>query len=149
MTSAVKYPNNFSTNRSQIIKSSNTCRTLSRPSTGSNVNKIRSSATTKRAQHIYKTRNEIERWAYNDDKIEVGYESDEIKSIDDNYLDRIVDKDFDEVVLDKRTMEMKQNLIHGMLKKIRDDKKFVIEMTRKDPDFVFELDVCGTCIKYI
>ncbi len=139
MTSALK---NFSLNGSQIKRSNTTC-TESRPSTGKSLQPrpLTTSSTAKRAQYMRKTKNEIERWAYNDDRVEIGYESDEIKSVDDDYIDKIAEKDYEEIVLDKRTMEKKQQRVHHILKNMRDAKRFYLEMAKKNPDYEFKLEV--------
>ena len=144
MTSALK---NFSLNGSQIKRSNTTCTTESRHSTGRSLqSRPLTSASVKRAQYMRKTKNEIERWAYNDEKIEIGYESDEVKSVDDDYIDKIAEKDFNEIVLDKRTMEKKQHKLHDLLKNMRDARKFYLEMAKKNPDYEFKLEVKLLCL---
>ncbi len=91
----------------------------------------------KRATQIFKAKNEIERWAYGTDNVEeIGYESDEVKSIDDGYLDDMADKDYDDIVIDNKVLNKKRETISHILKEIRNHKKKVFEMTRKDPNFI-------------
>lgn len=91
----------------------------------------------KRATQMFKAKNEIERWAYGNDEVdEIGYESDEIKSIDDNYIDDIVDKDYDEIILDQTLLDKKRDTIGNILKEVRNHKKSVAEMSKKDPNYI-------------
>lgn len=86
---------------------------------------------------MFKAKNEIERWAYgNDDVDEIGYESDEIKSIDDDYIDEIVNKDYDEIILDQMLLNKKRDTIGNILKEVRNHKKSVAEKSKKDPNFI-------------
>ncbi len=132
---------NFSLNGSQIRRS-NTIFTTSRPSTGKSIqSNSLTSNTVKRAQYMRKKNNEIERWAYNDDKIEIGYESDEVKSVDDDYIDKIAEKDFEEIVLDQRTMEKKRHKFHHVLKTFKEAKMLRTEMMKKNAEYEFNINV--------
>lgn len=136
MTSVAKTPN-FPFN--DKIKRSKTSCSGSRSTTAkSSVSSGTRTTAIKRAQYLFNTKREIERWAYNEDKNtdDVGYESDEIKSIDDSYLDKMVERDFDDFVREKRYVDAQRRNISKILKTVRDNKQLAIDMSKKDPCFI-------------
>lgn len=135
MTTVVNKNANLSLNGSSIKGSRNSS---NRPATSFN------SRAKSAKQIVYRGSNEIERWAYDQKKPEdeVGYESDEIKSIDDTYLENFVEKDIDDLTPDYRdNLEAKRVKISQILRNIREHKKLILEMNKKDPTFNGDLKV--------
>ena len=97
----------------------------------------------------FKVTSEIERWAYGHDKDsgdEKAHDSDEIKSIDDKYLDTIVPADLKDESLNEREdpMDRRQKITH-IIRNIREHKQMVTEMCKKDP--TLRLELSGYAIK--
>ena len=97
----------------------------------------------------FKVTNEIERWAYGHDKDsgdEKAQDSDEIKSIDDKYLETIVQPDLKDESLNEREDPVdRRQKITSIIRNIRDHKQMVTEMCKKDPTLCLELS--GYAIK--